>query len=126
VTAVAIKKCGYFFLRTLLTRPEGTDADWVYQIPVTRDCLISILESAAFKYLNLKRGIPFSMSNRTIAFLGKNDGLQMSSQLEFSEFLNQHFNNIEIIDDLSSDHDIKGVEIELTNRIVAWVKEHTI
>ena len=100
---------------------EGTEDDWVYKIPVTRDCLISILESAAFKYLNLESGEAFTIRNRTLALLGTNDGLQMSSQSEFSSFLHMHFTELEIIDDLQCDHDIKGVETELTKRVIGWI-----
>lgn len=100
---------------------EGADADWVYRIPVTRNCLLSILEGSAFKYLNLECGDDFYIKNRTLAFLGVNDGLQMSTQNEFKDFLKQHFCELCVVDDLKSDHDLKGVENELTDRIVDWI-----
>lgn len=100
---------------------EGKDADWIYRIPITRECLISILESSAFKYLNLDQGEDFTIKNRTLAFLGKNDGLQMSPQSEFSFFLHDHFFDLEIICDMQSDHDLQGIEEELAERIVTWI-----
>jgi len=104
----------------------GAEPDWDYRIPVTRDCLISILEGAAFKYLNLENGDDFSIKNRTFAFLGMNDSLQMSAPLVFQQFLHKHFVNLFVVDDLMSDHDIKGVEIELTTRIIEWISSAKI
>jgi len=101
---------------------EGTDADWVYQIPITRSCLISILQGSAFKYLNLECGEDFIIDNKSLAFLGKNDGLQMSTQSDFGDFLDLHFTQLTLVSDLDSDHDIKGVESYLTNRIIDWIK----
>lgn len=101
---------------------EGMDTDWVYQIPVTRSCLISLLQGSAFKYLNIECGEDFIIYNRSLAFLGKSDGLQMHTQSDFGEFLRLHFTQLCLVNDLDSDHDIKGVEAELTGRIVEWVK----
>ncbi|MDR2971982.1 MAG: hypothetical protein LBU83_08650 [Bacteroidales bacterium] len=100
----------------------GRNSEWIYKIPITRNCLISILEGSAFKYLNLESGKDFYIKNRTFAFLGINDGLQMSTQLIFKEFLQKHFKELYVVDDLNSDHDIKGIEIELTYKIIEWVK----
>jgi len=100
---------------------EGANTDWIYKIPITRKCLISILEGSAFRYLNLISGEKFNIKNRAFAFLGANDGLQMSTQSAFKAFLNKHFDDIYVVDDLVSDHDIKGVERELTARIIDWI-----
>ena len=101
---------------------EGADENWVYKIPITRDCLISILEGTAFKYLNLESEDSFFIKNRSFAFLGMNDGLQISTQFKFKAFLQRHFGELYVVDDLYSDHDIKGVEMALTSKIIKWIK----
>ena len=83
--------------------------------------MIGLLEGSAFMYLNLESGGTFQIKNRTLAFLGANDGLQMSTQSIFKEFLYQRFSRLDVVDDLMSDHDIKGVETELTARIIFWI-----
>lgn len=100
---------------------EGLNDDWIYQIPVTRKTLLSILESSAFKYLNLKSGTSFSINNDAFIFLGIHDGLQMVSQKEMRIFLEKHIPNCYIEDTLDSDHDIIGVEQTLANGIVNWL-----
>ena len=100
---------------------EGLNDDWVYQIPITRKALLSILEGSAFKYLNLKSGTNFSINNDAFIFLGIHDGLQMTSQKEVRIFLEKHIPNCHIEDTLDSDHDIIGVEQALADGIVNWI-----
>ena len=100
---------------------EGDTEDWVYQIPVTRDALLSILEGAAFKYLNIKDATPFFITNPTIAFIGKRDGLQMHDTHVWISYLQDHFENLTVIDNLDADHDIIGVEDDLCIKIVEWI-----
>lgn len=100
---------------------EGMNDDWIYQIPVTRKTLLSILEGAAFKYLNLECGTDFSINSNVFVFLGTHDGLQMTSQKEMRIFLERHIPNCYIEDTLDSDHDIIGVEQFLADGIVKWI-----
>lgn len=101
---------------------EGLNDDWIYQIPVTKKALLSILEGSAFKYLNLECGINFSISNDTFVFLGMRDGLQMTSQREMRFFLERCMPNCHIEDTLDSDHDIIGVEQVLVDSIINWIR----
>ena len=100
---------------------EGDTEDWVYQIPITRDALLSILEGAAFKYLNIISNTSFLVSNPTIAFVGKRDGLQMHDTELWCGYLHDHFTNLTVINNLDADHDIIGVEDELCLKIVEWI-----
>jgi len=101
---------------------EGLNVDWIYQIPVTKKTLLSILEGSAFKYLNLECGTDFSIENPAFIFLGQNDGLQMVSQKEMRMFLSKHFMNCMFEDTLVADHDIIGVEQLLSKKIVSWLR----
>ncbi len=101
---------------------EGLNNDWIYQIPVTRKTLLSILEGSAFKYLNLECGANFTLSNNTFVFLGRRDSLQMTSQREMRIFLERCIPNCYIEDTLDSDHDIIGVEQVLADSIVNWMR----
>ena len=101
---------------------EGLNAEWIYKIPVTQKALLSILESSAFKYLNLACGVDFKSDVPTFVFLGIHDGLQMSTQDEMKLFLIRHLTNCCVEDTLDSDHDIIGVEQILAERIVHWIK----
>lgn len=105
---------------------EGQNADWIYKIPVTKKALLSILQGSAFKYLNLENNVDFFINNQVFVFLGKRDGLQMSSQAEMRLFLDRHMKNAFFEDSLDSDHDIIGVENELCDKIVAWIKNRFI
>lgn len=100
---------------------KGDTAEWTYQIPITREALISILEGAAFKYLNLDAGNSFSLSNPTFAFVGKRDGLQMHDKKDWANFLRKSFTQIEVFNDLDADHDVVGVESEVAEKIVQWI-----
>lgn len=100
---------------------EGLNEDWIYQIPVTRKALLSILEGSAFKYLNLECGEHFTIKNKTFIFLGMRDGLQITSQKEMRIFLEGRIPNCYIEDALDSDHDIIGVEQVLTDGIAKWI-----
>lgn len=101
---------------------EGLNVDWIYKIPVTQKALLSILEGSAFKYLNLACGEDFRSDVPAFVFLGKRDGLQMSTQEEMKLFLMQHLTNCFVEDTLDSDHDIIGVEEILAERISHWIK----
>ena len=101
---------------------RGDTAEWIYQIPITRKALISILHGAAFKYLNLNNKMHYSIKNPSFAFVGKKDGLQMHDQKVWVDFLYKLFSHICISDDLDADHDVIGVEKELTGRIIRWIK----
>lgn len=104
---------------------EGLDKDWIYKIPVTRGTLLSILKGSAFKYLNLECGDEFHIDNPTYAYLGKKDGLQMSTQAIMKDFLQVKFSNIYVEDKMDSDHDIIGVEQELSNAIASWINDNS-
>lgn len=100
---------------------EGLNKDWIYRIPITKKAFLSILEGSAFRYLNIECGTNFHIEHPTFVFLGRNDGLQMSSQNEMRQFLSSHFSNCHFEDTLESDHDIIGVEEVLCDRIVQWI-----
>ena len=102
---------------------KGGTQEWTYEIPITKEALLSILEGAAFKYLNVKTGDPFTLENRTFAYLGKRDGLQMHRHEDWVEFLQHSFTHITFAQDLDADHDIVGVEAELTERIIKWIHQ---
>ena len=99
---------------------RGDTADWVYQIPVTRNALLSILEGGAFKYLRVRDGMDFHIKNPVYVFSGKHDGLQMHDTAVWIDFISKHFENAVINSELDSDHDIVGVERELSNSVVQW------
>lgn len=99
----------------------GDCAEWVYQIPITYDALINILKGSAFYYLNLKQNPDFSLDNKSFAFVGKRDGLQLHEQHIWVDYLKSKFKDITIVDDLNADHDVIGVEKELITRIVKWI-----
>lgn len=105
---------------------EGLNSDWIYKIPVTRNALLSILTSSAFKYLNVMCGEDFLIKNDTFVFLGLRDGLQMISQKEMRGFLEKHFDNCFFEDTLNSDHDIIGVEDKLVKRICGWIANNKL
>jgi pimeloyl-ACP methyl ester carboxylesterase len=102
---------------------EGDTSDWTYEIPITREALISILEGSAFQNLNVKNEGVFSLENSTFAYIGIKDGLQMHSQSKWNEFLKKSFINYFPVLDLDADHDAVGIEIELSERIVEWIKK---
>lgn len=102
---------------------EGKNDDWIYKIPITKEALLSLLEGAAFEYLNIEYERDFLIQHVTFIFLGKRDGLQMVTQGEMRAFLCKHFSRCYVEDSLDSDHDIIGVERELSNRIVTWLNE---
>ncbi len=103
---------------------EGLNKDWIYKIPITRNALLSILTSSAFKYLNVMCGEHFLIKNDTFVFLGLRDGLQMISQKEMRKFLEEHFENCFFEDTLDSDHDIIGVEKKLVKCLCDWIVNH--
>ncbi len=101
---------------------RGDTQEWTYEIPITRDALISILEGSAFRYLNIQKGTKFKIDNPTIAYIGINDGLQMHSQADWNDYLKQSFSCYSSILNLNADHDIIGVEKELTEKLCTWIK----
>jgi hypothetical protein len=102
---------------------KGDTSEWVYQIPITRRTLLSILEGSAFKYLNIECGIKFQIFNPTYIFVGKHDGLQMHEPDVWIDFIKKSFINAKISADLDADHDVVGVETEISERIVQWINE---
>lgn len=104
---------------------EGLNADWIYKIPITKQALLSILQGSAFKYLNLEYNADFTIDNPAFVFLGKHDGLQMSSQKDMRFFLSKHLINCYYEDSLDSDHDIIGVEQELIKAIIFWLQKES-
>ncbi len=101
---------------------RGDTDEWVYQIPITKSALLSILKGSAFEYLNIECGTPFQIKTPTFIFSGTRDGLQMHDQSIWIDFLRKSFLNAEIANDLCADHDIVGVETEVSERIVKWIK----
>lgn len=101
---------------------EGDTNDWIYEIPITREALISILQSSAFQNLNMERKISFMIDNPTLVYIGSRDSLQMHPQLKWNEFLKNSFTCYSSILDLNADHDVVGVEKELSERVVLWIK----
>lgn len=99
----------------------GDCAEWTYQIPITRDALLNVLKGSAFYYLNLKKNPDYCITNKSFAFIGKRDGLQLHSQQEWDAYLHSKFINLTSVIDLDADHDIVGIEIVLINRIVKWI-----
>lgn len=102
---------------------RGNTEEWIYQIPITRNALISILDGAAFKYLNVDFGTDFLIQNQVYIFIGKHDGLQMHEMSKWVEFLRKSFAHSEIMTSLDADHDIVGVENELSEAIIEWIKK---
>ncbi len=101
---------------------HGKNNDWVYNIPVTRETLLSILTGSAFKYLNMKYPQEFFANVNAIAFIGKNDALLFVTPKELSDFLSKKFKSFSSITDIDSDHDIIGAEEEMIRRIIKWIK----
>lgn len=102
---------------------RGYTEEWVYRIPITRNALISILDGAAFKYLNVDFGLDFMIQNPVYIFNGKYDGLQMHKMSKWIGFLKKSFTHSVIMTSLEADHDIVGVEYELSENIVEWIKK---
>ncbi len=100
---------------------KGTDQDWNYQIPVTKRTLLSILKGSAFTNLNMELSHKFYIDINVFAFLGKKDGLLFCPNYKMAEHLSNKFKTFTSVLDLDADHDLVGVEKELTNRIVKWV-----
>ncbi|MBQ3182203.1 MAG: hypothetical protein IJB57_00905 [Clostridia bacterium] len=102
---------------------KGTDLDWVYKIPVTKRTLLSILRGSAFTNLNMELSPEFYIDINVFAFLGKKDGLLFCPNYKMAEYLNNKFKTFTSVLDLEADHDLIGVEKELTDRIVKWIYE---
>lgn len=101
---------------------NGNNEDWVYEIPVTRKALLSILTGSACQYLNLSLDPEFYADVNVIAYIGKNDALLFCSSEKMSKYLSKKFKSFLPILDLEADHDIIGVEEELVNRIILWIQ----
>lgn len=100
---------------------RGKNEDWVYQIPVTRDTLLSILTGSAFKYLNLKLSPEFYIDVNAVVYIGGSDALLFVSPTEMSNYLRGKFKNFTPILDIDADHDIIGVEEKLILRLIEWI-----
>lgn len=102
---------------------SGDTDEWTYQIPITRNALISILEGSAFKYLNVECGTEFHITSPVFIFIGKHDGLQMHESCTWIDFIRNSFTNAEILSVMDADHDVVGVEKELAERIIEWIEK---
>ncbi|MCD8013656.1 MAG: alpha/beta hydrolase [Lachnospiraceae bacterium] len=102
---------------------KGGTQEWTYEIPITRDALLSILEGVAFRYLNVSTGETFVLDNPVFAYIGRRDGLQMHSQDDWIKFLHRSFPHLTSVTNLDADHDIVGVEDVLAERITEWIDQ---
>lgn len=100
---------------------KGDTADWTYEIPISRPALLSILKSSAFKYLNVMSGSPFIIKCPVFVFVGARDGLQMHENKTWITFLEKSFPNSQIVSHLDADHDVCGVEEEVSELIIQWI-----
>ena len=104
---------------------HGNDENWIYEIPITRKALLSILTGSAFKYLNLELAPEFYLDVNAMVYIGKRDGLLFCKSAEMSEYLSKKFKSFFPILDLDADHDIVGVEEVLIKRIVLWIQNRS-
>lgn len=101
---------------------EGDTSEWTYEIPISREALLSILTGSAFKNLNVLSDEPFIINAPVFAFVGTRDGLQMHENIEWVSFLSKAFPGLTVVNHIDADHDICGVENELCELIVKWIK----
>lgn len=102
---------------------HGNNEDWIYEIPITKNALISILTGNAMKYLNLTLSPNFYINTNALAYIGKNDGLLFDTPKRMAKYLSGKFKSFFPILDLDADHDIIGVEEELIDRIIQWIEK---
>ena len=100
---------------------HGSNEDWIYEIPITRNALLNILTGSAFQNLNINNNPKFYADINAIAYIGKNDGLLFCTPQDFADFLNDKFKTFTPIIDIYGDHDLIGVETDVINRIVKWI-----
>ena len=101
---------------------KGNNKEWIYQIPICKSALTSILEGAAFKYLNLDLKPIFKIDAKCIVYCGVNDGLLTCTPSDMISYLREKFTEIEEISYLKADHDLVGVEEIIAVEIVRTVK----
>ena len=75
------------------------------------------------KYLNLSHSPSYYIDSNALAYIGKNDGLLFDTPERMSKYLSGKFKSFFSVLDLNADHDIIGVEEELINRIIQWIKK---
>lgn len=100
---------------------KGSTEEWVYQIPITRTALLSILKGSTLKYLNLNKNPEYYIYVPTFVYIGAHDELLVHKQKDMDIYLSSKFADYTSVLDLNANHDIVGVEEVLARRIVRWV-----
>ena len=94
---------------------------WTYHIPVTKKAFLSIVEGAAFTYLNLEQNVDFSIDGNCITYIGEKDELLTSTSNEMFDYLKTHIPKLTKIKGLMASHDIGSVANDVASQIVKWL-----
>ena len=85
------------------------------------------LEESAPAKINLdlhvtgRREDSYHFLDSLVVFVGARDGLQMHENKTWITFLEKSFPNSQIVSHLDADHDVCGVEEEVSELIIQWI-----
>lgn len=96
--------------------------DEVYYIPTTRGALISILEGPPMELLRIDSSVDFTLNQHALVYMGEKDGYRTYTAETMFEYLDKHMPNVTQVYFPEGNHELSGVEVEVTMKIIEWVK----
>lgn len=96
--------------------------DEVYYIPITRSTLLSILEGPPMELLRIDSPVDFTLNQQVLVYLGGRDGFGTYSAETMFRYLDKQLPNVTRVYFPEGDHELKGIEVEVTTKIIEWVK----
>jgi hypothetical protein len=94
--------------------------EWIYNIPITRRALLSIMEGPPFKLMNVAHPAKFYLDLEAAVYIGGQDPLQVIDSNLMYEYLESRIRGLKRIYYGQGDHDLRGCEAEATEAIADW------
>ena len=112
-------------LETLPSREYGVrqGGGEVYNIPITRRALLSIIDGPPFKLMRIDTQAEFSLNSSAFAYIGGQDQLQTVGANTMFSHLEMRVRRLRRLYVADGDHDMKGCEDIVAKQIAAWIFE---
>jgi hypothetical protein len=99
---------------------RANEAEWTYNIPVTRQAFLSIAEGPPYRLIKIKEPADFLLTNNALVLIGGSDALQVWPHEIMFEYLRDRINAVESVVVPAGDHMFAGCEPQVAATVVEW------
>lgn len=92
-----------------------------YIIPINRKALLSIMEGPPFRLIRIGNPSNFTLNQRALIYIGGKDALQTEPADVMFRYFEERIRNVTTEYIPHGDHDLRGYEYEITEKIIKWI-----